>query len=87
MILFRKRLLLDTDPLAISRAKLILQKNGIPFEEKTTTSENAMSRRFNSAAAANVYMSYDKMSRQAYIYRLYVPIRKYSEAKRLVFGK
>ena len=87
MIWFRRQLLLDTDPLAISRAKLILQKNGIPYEEKTSTAENAMSRRFNSAAAASVYMSYDKMSRQAYVYRLFVPVKRYAEARRLVFGK
>ena len=86
MILFRKCLMMDTDPIAFGRAKLILKENGIPFEEKTFTAENSMSRSFNAAAAVRYASSYSDMSAQTYVYKLFVPARCFSEAKKLVFG-
>ena len=85
MIIFRKRLLLDTDPQELARVKLILDKNNIRYDVSTTVSENANARRFNAAAAAQVRGGYSDMSRQTYIYRLYVRIGDYARARKLVY--
>ena len=84
MILFRRQLVLDTDPQEIARVKLALDKAGIPYESKTTVSDNAMSRSFNAAAAVKWRQGYSDMSRQSYIYRLYVPVKSYAAAKKLI---
>lgn len=84
MIVFRKLLVLDTDPVELGRVKGILEKNGIRYEEKTGVSENAMSRSFNAAAAANTRMSYSTMSHQHYVYRLFVPLKDFKRAKSLI---
>ena len=82
MILFRRRLVLDTDPQEIARVKLALDKAGIPYESKTTVSDNAMSRSFNAAAAIQVRQGYSAMDTQSYIYKLYVPVKDYERAKK-----
>ena len=84
MILFRRELVLDTDAREIARVKLILEQNSIPYEVKTTVSDNAMSRSFNAAAAVKWRQGYSDMSRQSYIYRLYVPVKSYAAAKKLI---
>lgn len=85
MIIFRKRLMLDTDPQELARIKLILDENGIKYDVSTTVSENANTRRFNAAAAVQVRGGYSAMSSQSYIYRLYVRVRDYGRAKNLVY--
>lgn len=84
MILFRRQLVLDTDPQEIARVRQILDKHGIPFEVKTTVSDNAMSRSFNAAAAIQVRQGYSAMDRQSYVYKLYVPIKEFDKAKKAV---
>ena len=84
MILFRKQLLLDSDPQAIAKAKAILQENGIAFEVKTTVSENVLSRNFNAKAAQYRFEAYNKVSTQSYLYYLYVKRRDYQSAKELI---
>lgn len=87
MIIFRKRLLLDTDPRELARIKLILDENGIKYDISTTVSENANTRRFNAAAAVQVRGGYSDMSNQSYVYRLYVSVKDYGRARALVSGK
>lgn len=86
MLLFPKRLLLDTDPQELARVKLMLDRHGIPYEVKTTVSDNAMSRRFNAAAAMQVRAGYSAMDTQSYVYRLYVARKDYARAKELAYG-
>lgn len=83
MILFRRQLVLDTDPQEIARVKLLLDKAGIPYETKTTVSDNAMSRSFNAAAAIQVRQGYSSMDTQSYVYKLYVPAKDYDRAKKV----
>ncbi len=87
MIFFRRQLVLDTDPQEIARVKLLLDKAGIPYEAKTTVSDNAMSRSFNAAAAIQVRQGYSAMDRQSYVYKLYVPVKDYDRAKKAVSYK
>ena len=86
MLFFPKRLLLDTDPQELARVKLILDRNKIPYEVKTTVSDNAMSRRFNAAAAMQVRAGYSSMDTQSYVYRLYVARKDYSRARQIAYG-
>ena len=87
MILFRRQLVLDTDPQEIARVKLLLDKAGIPYETKTTVSDNAMSRSFNAAAAIQVRQGYSSMDTQCYVYKLYVPAKDYDRAKKIAAYK
>ena len=87
MIFFRKRLLLDTDAQELARVKQILDQNQIPYDVKTTVSENALSRTFNAKAAEHVRSSYSAMSTQSYVYQLYVSPSTFKKARQLVSGK
>lgn len=87
MLIIRKRLLLDTDPMELARVKLVLDKNGIEYEVKTTVAETASSRRFNMAASMTVKGGYSDVSRQSYVYYLYVSPKEYKRAKTLCYGK
>ena len=87
MILLRKRLFLDTDPMEFARVKDILAQNGIKYDVKTTVSENAATRKFNSAAAAYLRQAYSNFSTQAYVYYIYVKSSDYKRAKALAFSK
>ena len=87
MLLFPKQLLLDSDPMELARVKAILDKNGIPYEVKTTVSDNVLSRSFNAAAAAQVRFGYSDMARQSYVYRLSVARKNYAQARKLAYGK
>lgn len=86
MLLFPRQLLLDTDPQELARVKLILDRNKIPYEVKTTVSDNAMSRRFNAAAAMQVRTGYSAMDTQSYVYRLYVARKHHAQARKLAYG-
>ena len=87
LFFLKKRLFLDTDPVEFARVKDILAKNGIPYEVKTTVSENAAARKFNSAAAAHLWQSYSSFSTQTYLYYIYVKTSDYKKAKALAFSK
>ena len=88
MFLFRrKRLFLDTDAMEFARIKDVLDRNGIPYEVKTTVSENAMTRKFNSAAAAHLRYSYSNFATQSYVYYIYVKPADYQKAKALAYSK
>jgi hypothetical protein len=87
VLLFPKQLLLDSDPMELARVKLILDRHKIPYEVKTTVSDNALSRSFNAAAAIQVRTGYSAMDTQSYIYRLSVSRRDYARAKELAYGK
>jgi hypothetical protein len=71
----------------LARVKLILDRHKIPYEVKTTVSDNALSRSFNAAAAIQVRTGYSAMDTQSYIYRLSVSRRDYARAKELAYGK
>ena len=87
MLLFRKRLFLDTDAMEFARIKSVLQANNIKFEVKTTCSENLIARRFNAAAANYYRASYSDFSTQTYVYYIYVRPSDYKKAKALAFSK
>lgn len=87
MLLFPKQLLLDSDPMELARVKAVLDKNGIPYEVKTTVSDNALSRGFNAAAAVQVRSGYSSMDTQTYLYRLSVARKNYAQARKLAYGK
>lgn len=83
----RKRLMLDTDPQELARAKEALKRNGIEFHVKTTVSENVLSRSFNAKAAERLVRTYSTMETQTYIYYLYVRRRDFARARKAVYGK
>ena len=85
MIFLRKRLFLDTNAVEFARIKDILARNGIQYDVKTTVSENAMTRKFNSAAAAHLRQSYSDFSTQVYLYHIYVKRSDYERAKAVVY--
>lgn len=87
MLFFRKRLFLDTNAMEFARIKDILAQNGIQYDVKTTVSENAMTRTFNSAAAAHLRQSYSNFSTQTYVYYIYVRPSDYERAKALAYSK
>lgn len=87
MLFLRKRLFLDTNAIEFARIKDILAENGIPYEAKTTVSENAASRKFNSAAAVHWRRPYSEFSSQTYLYYIYVKPSDYRKAKTLAYSK
>ena len=87
MLLFPKKLLLDTDPMELARVKAILGQNGIPYEVKTTVADNVLSRNFNAAASMNWRTGYSDMAQQSYLYHLSVARKDYGRAKALVDGQ
>lgn len=87
MFILRKRLMMDTDPQELARVKLILDKNGIKYEVKTTVSDNVLSRSFNAKAAETVKGTYSAMATQSYLYQLFVKPGDYARARKLVYGK
>lgn len=87
LFFLKKRLFLDTNAMEFARIKDVLAQNGIPYEVKTTVSENAATRNFNSAAAAHLRQSYSKFSTQAYVYYIYVKASDYEKAKALAYSK
>ena len=87
MLIIRKQLMIDTDPQELARVKQILKNNGIEFEVKTSVSDNALSRSFNVAASMRTKTSYSLMDTQSFVYQLYVSPTKYSEARKLCYGK
>lgn len=87
MILFGKRLMMDTDPKELARVKQILDQNGMEYHVKTTVSDNVMSRSFNAKAAEHIRTSYSAMQTQTYLYQLFVKRRDYARAKKLSYGK
>ena len=87
MLWFPKELMLDTDPMELARLKAILDQNGIPYEVKTSVSDNALSRSFNVAAGVKWRTGYSDMAQQSYVYRLSVARRDYARAKKLAYGK
>jgi hypothetical protein len=54
---------------------------------KTTVSETAASRKFNSAAAAHLRQPYSMLSTQSYVYYIYVRRSDYQKAKALAYSK
>ena len=87
MMLLPKKLMVDTDAGELVRVKQILDKNRIPYSVKTTLSDNVLSRNFNSRAALEHRTAYSAMDSQSYLYHLYVPVREYTRARALVYGK
>ena len=87
LFFLKKRLFLDTDPVEFARIKDILIRNGIKYEAKTTVSENAASRKFNSAAASHCWRSYSDFSAQTYLYYIYVKPSDYKKAKALASSR
>ncbi len=87
MLLFRKRLFLDTNAMEFARIKDLLIQNGIKYDAKTTMGENLFSRRFNAAASAHTWQSYSKFSTQTYLYYIYVRPSDYKKAKQLAYSK
>lgn len=87
MFILRKRLMMDTDSQELARVKLILGRNGIPYEVKTTVSENVISRGFNAKAAQKMWRRYSEMSNQSYVYQLFVKPGDHARARKLVYGK
>ena len=85
LFFMRKRIFLDTNAMEFARIKDILARNGIKYEVKTTVSENAATRTFNSAAAAHLRQSYSNFSTQTYLYHIYVKRSDYEKAKTLVY--
>lgn len=87
LFFLRKQLFLDTNAIEFARIKDILAKNGIKYEVKTTVSENAATRKFNSAAADHLRQPYSNFSTQTYVYYIYVKASDYKKAKALAFSK
>ena len=87
MLFLKKQLFLDTNAVEFARIKDILTENGIQYEAKTTVSENAASRKFNSAAASHWWRSYSDFSAQTYLYYIYVKPSDYKKAKALAYSK
>ena len=83
--LLRKQLLLDTDARELARVRSVLDQHRIPYEIKTTVSENTLARNFNARAAQHRFSTYSDVSRQTYLYRLYVRRRDYPQAFSLAY--
>ena len=81
-ILNQKRLLLDTDPRELARVKLCLERAGIPYEVKTSMSDNVLSRNMNAAASMRYVTTYSASSNQIYLYQLFVRRKDYAAAKK-----
>ena len=87
MFILRKRLMMDTNAQELARVKLLLDKNGIQYEVKTTVSDNVLSRSFNAKAAETHRTAYSAMETQSYVYQLFVKPGDYAKARKLVYGK
>ena len=87
LFFLKKQLFLDTNAVEFARIKDILTKNGIRYEAKTTVSENAATRKFNSAAASHLWQPYSNLSTQTYLYYIYVKVSDYKKAKALAYSK
>ena len=87
LFFMRKLLFLDTDAVEFARIKDVLSTNRIKFDVKTTVSETAASRKFNSAAAAHLRQPYSMLSTQSYVYYIYVRRSDYQKAKALAYSK
>ena len=83
----RKRVLLDSDPQELARVKTKLDQVGIPYEVKTTTSDNVLSRNVNAAASMRYVTTYSASQNQMYLYQVFVRRKDYSAAKKVVTGK
>ena len=86
MILFRKRVLLDSDPQELARVKTLLDRAGIKYDVKTTVSENVLSRNFNAVAAKKWNYAYSAAENQTYLYQVFVAPRDYASAKKAIRG-
>ena len=80
----RKRILLDTDPRELARVKQCLDQAGIPYEVKTTMSDNVLSRNMNAAASMRYVTTYSAAQQQTYVYQVFVRRKDYAAAKKLV---
>lgn len=87
MLLFRKRIFLDTNAMEFARIKALLKENGIRCEVKTTVSEGVLARQFNAAASANTWQGYSRFSTQSYVYSIYVKPSDVKKAKALAYSK
>ena len=84
MILFRKRILLDSDPQELARVKNLLDQAGIKYDVKTTLSDNVLSRNFNATAAKHYNYAYSAMENQAYLYQVFVSRKDRSAAEKAI---
>ena len=64
--------------------KQILEAAGIRYSVKTTLSENVLSRNLNARSAQYRYAAYSDVSRQSYLYHLYVARRDHARALELI---
>ena len=80
----RKRILLDTDPRELARVKQCLDRAGIPYEVKTTMSDNVLSRNMNAAASMRYVTTYSAAQNQTYLYQVFVRRKDYAAAKKLL---
>ena len=87
MLILRKRLMMDNDAQELARVKQILDRNGIPYEVKTSVSENVISRGLNAKAAQKMWRPYADMANQSYVYQLFVKPGDHARARTLVYGK
>ena len=85
-MLFRKRVLLDSDPQELARVKTLLDRAGIKYDVKTTVSENVLSRNFNAVAAKKWNYAYSAAENQAYLYQVFVSSKDYVAAKKVIGG-
>lgn len=85
-MLFRKRVLLDSDPQELARVKMLLDRAGIKYDVKTTVSDNVLSRNFNAVAAKKWNYAYSATENQSYLYQVFVSPRDYAAAKKAIGG-
>ena len=85
-MLFRKRVLLDSDPQELARVKTLLKQAGIKFDVKTTVSDNVLSRNFNAVAAKKLNYAYSATENHSYLYQVFVSPGDYAAAKKAIGG-
>ena len=71
-MLFRKRVLLDSDPQELARVKMLLDRAGIKYD--------------NAVAAKKWNYAYSATGNQSYLYQVFVAPRDHAAAKKAIGG-
>lgn len=88
LILLGKRLLADTSSQEAARVRLILDREGIPYRQRTLMIQHSAMRAANTAAyaKANLPVASTDRQQQGYVYIVTVRRRDYDRARRVAFG-
>lgn len=87
-VIFKKRLVVDSNNVAITRTTEILEKHMIKYELRTTRSRGSIGSRLDalSYARSNIAM-YKGSAMPDFVYMIYVKRRDFTRAKQLISTK